>query len=454
MEGGIERGFHVNPLCSRQRIVAFLPEREFCNTRDYRQELREWINETGHNPIRFFKYEVVKQRFLEWVSKRLVKRKKLDGKKRKLILLEIAWCGRTGECQVHKGTGKKRNIGHYCNKTQFHLPCAIRYRNGQGKEMRNQYLEIAKANKLWGFYDYTFTLPDEVRRIIDDYGEKAKEILLDLRKASATAMREILGLNTKARGKQPGFHVIYHPCSSRDPYRQSAHFHVIALPLLADRKTGELTKLPKRLDHERVKRIYKAHLDRVFIRHGISECIKPAYTAHLHYLERRDRRKLDHVFKYTNRSQVEDVLNTIKRVPDYFEDDGGQFACVLKEGNVYRPVWKTEDQILDALEFILNPLIQVRMAYGFMRVLDRYSQVLGVERDEWEEDKNWRKLYDTEIRREANNVYDLDLHKVVSKERIFIRERHSHDPWKEITPADLQGETVLMQDRKMYKAIR
>jgi hypothetical protein len=434
--------------------VAYQEERQLWNTRDYPQELREWITETSHDWIRYLKYEVVKGRLSEWLSKQLAKRKKLPGEGLSLVLYEIEHCGRSGECQVHKKTGQKRHIGHYCNNRQFHLACAMRYRNGQGKEMRNQYLEIAKANKLWGFYDPTFTLPEEARKVIDDYGEEAKRIILDCRKAVADTMREALGLNMKARGKQPGFHVVYHPSSSRDPYKQSAHFHVIGLPLLADRKTGELTKLPKRLDHEEVKRIYKAHLDRVFIRHGIFQCIKPAYTVHLHYLERRERRKLDHVFKYTNRSQVEDVLNTIKKVPDDFEENGGEFACVLKEDNVYRPAWKTEDQILDALEFILNPLIQVRMAYGFMRVLDRYSQVLGVERDEWEDDKNWRKLYDIEIRRETNNVYDLDLHKVVTKERIFIREKHAHDPWEEISPADLRGEVSLMQDRKLYKAIR
>lgn len=434
--------------------MAYQAERQFWNTRDYRQELTEWVRESRHDWLRYLKYEVVKQRLLEWFSQQLARRKKLLGEGLSLLLYEIETCGRSGECQEHKSTGEKRYIGHYCNKRQFHLPCAMRYRNGQGKEMRNQYLEIAKANRLWGFYDPTFTLPEEAREVIDEGAPEAKAILLDCRKAVANTMREAVGLNMKARGKQPGFSVVYHPSSSRDPYKQSAHFHVIALPLLADRKTGELTKLPKRLDHEEVKRIYKAHLDRVFIRHGISRCIKPAYTVHLHYIERREKRKLDHVFKYTNRSQVEDVLNTIKKVPDDFEENGGEFACVLKSDNIYRPVWKTEDQILDALEFILNPLIQIRMSYGFMRVLDRYSQLLGVELDEYQEDKNWRKLYDIEIRRVANNVYDLDLHKVVSKERVFIRERHSHDPWEEVPPADLRGEVASMQDRKLYKAVR
>ena len=149
-------------------------------------------------------------------------------------------------------------------------------------------------------------------------------------------------------------------------------------------------------------------------------------------------------------------MNTVK----YVQDDFSEFVCVLhdKQRNVYIPSIKTSDEILKALEYVLNPLIQVRMAYGYMRVLPKYSKLLGIERDDYEDDKNWEKVCDIDIRRDTGTIYDLDKHKIVRKERVFVRERDpgggDPSPWEEIKPEELRGEYASMQDRKLYKAVR
>lgn len=402
---------------------------------------------------------------VEFLSVHLARRKQRGD-----ILLETIWeierCGRHGERQEHTETLDKRYLGYYCNHRKFHLPDAIRYRNGQGVEMKNQYLEIIKANDLWGLYSWTFTLPQEVRDWIDHkilysseldpdpettrYSEKA--FLLDCRKAVANTIKETFGLNTKSRNVQVGFEINYHPVSSSDPFRQSSHFHVLTLPLLVNYKTGEKIKLQKSIPHKHVKRIYKTHLDRVLRKYGLEDAIKPEYTVDLRYIERKDKRRIEHIFSYTNRSQVEDVLKTVKLV----KDDLSEVVCVRydKIQNLCFPSHKTSEELLDALEFILNPLIQARMAYGFMRVLDKYADLLGLERDQFEDDENWKKLYDIDIRRETENVYDLDRHKVVTQEKVLVRRSGAQEPWEQIKPEELRGERACMQDRKLYKAVR
>lgn len=431
---------------------------------DYRNQLKAWIKDNCLNVFRFLKYQTAKDRLVEFLSVHLAQRKQKGD-----ILLETIWeikrCGRHGEKQEHVESKDQRYLGYYCNHRKFHLPDAIRYRNGQGVEMKNQYLEIIKANNLWGLYSWTFTLPQEARDWIDyrilycsqwgpdpDTGIDEKAFLLECRKAVANTVKEVFGLNTKTRNVQPGFQVSYHPVSSSDPFRQSSHFHVLTLPLLVNYKTGEIIKLQKSIPHKHVKRIYKIHLDRVFRKYRLEHCIKSEYTVHLRYIDRKDTRRINHIFSYTNRSQVEDVLSTIKLV----KDDLSEVVCVRydKIQNLCFPSHKTSEEILDALEFILNPLIQARMAYGFMRVLDKYADLLGLEHDEFEDDKNWKKLYDINIRRETENVYDLDRHKVITQEKVFVRRSDSQDPWEQIKPEELRGERACMQDRKLYKAVR
>jgi len=430
---------------------------------DYRNQLRAWIKDNCLNVFRFLKYQTAKDRLVEFLSVKLARRKQHGD-----ILLETIWeikrCGRHGEKQEHSESKDQRYLGYYCNHRKFHLPDAIRYRNGQGVEMKNQYLEIIKANNLFGLYSWTFTLPQEARNWIDHKilcaGEldrpqdlvSVKAFLLDCRKAVANTIKETFGLNTRSRNVQPGFQVSYHPVSSSDPFRQGSHFHVLTLPLLANYKTREILKLQKSIPHKHVKRIYKLHLDRVLRKYGIGEAVKPEYTVHLAFIDRKDTRRIEHIFSYTNRSQVEDVLNTIKLV----KDDLSEVICVRydKIKNLMFPVKKTSEEILDALEFILNPLIQARMAYGFMRVLDKYADLLGLERDEFEDDENWKKLYDIDIRRETENVYDLEKHKVVTQGRILVRRSGAQEPWEQIKPEELRGERACMQDRKLYKAVR
>jgi len=429
---------------------------------DYRNQLKAWIKDNCLNVFRFLKYQTAKDRLVEFLSVHLARRKQQGD-----TLLETIWeikrCGRHGERQEHAESKDKRYLGYYCNHRKFHLPDAIRYRNGQGVEMKNQYLEIIKANNLWGLYSWTFTLPQEARNWIDHKilcaGEASgtldvvvKGFLLDCRKAVANTIKETFGLNTKSRNIQPGFQISYHPVSSSDPFRQGSHFHVLTLPLLVNYKTREIVKLQKSIPHKHVKRIYKLHLDRVFRKYGLEHAINPEYTVHLRYIDRKETRRINHIFSYTNRSQVEDVLNTIKLV----KDDLSEVICVRydKIRDLHFPSQKTSEEVLDALEFILNPLIQARMAYGFMRVLDKYADLLGLERDEFEDDKNWKKLYDIDIRRETENVYDLDRHKVITQERVFVRRSDSGESFEQIKPEELRGEQACMQDRKLYKAVR
>jgi len=440
-----------------------LQAKDFFFSGDYRNQLKVWIKDNCLNILKFLKYQTAKDRLVEFLSVHLARRKQRGD-----ILLETIWeikrCGRHGEKQEHVESKDKRYLGYYCNNRKFHLPDAIRYRNGQGVEMKNQYLEIIKANNLWGLYSWTFTLPQEARNWIDHKilcagGAAAtqdlvvaKNFLLECRRAVANTIKETFGLNTKSRNVQPGLQISYHPVSSSDPFRQSSHFHVLTLPLLVNFKTHEIVKLQKSIPHKFVKRIYKTHLDRILRKYGLEEAIKPEYTVHLRFIDRKETRRINHIFSYTNRSQVEDILSTIKLV----KDDFSEVVCVRydKSQNLCFPSHKTSEEILDALEFILNPLIQARMAYGFMRVLDKYADLLGLERDEFEDDKNWKKLYDIDIRRETENVYDLDRHKVVTQEKVFVRRSDSQESWEQIKPEEMRGERACMQDRKLYKAVR
>jgi len=432
---------------------------------DYRNQLTGWIKGNCLNIYHFFKYQTAKDRLIEFLSVHLVRRKQ-SGDRLLETIWEIERCGRHGEKQEHTESKDQRYLGYYCNHRKFHVPDAIRYRNGQGVEMKNQYLEIIKANDLWGLYSWTFTLPQEARNWIDHkilcdgavdrnpettrYSEK--DFLLECRKAVANTVKEVFGLNTKSRNVQIGFEINYHPVSSSDPFRQSSHFHVLTLPLLVNYKTGEKNKLQKSIPHTHVKRIYKTHLDRVLRKYGLENAIKPEYTVHLRFIDRKDTRRINHIFSYTNRSQADDVLNTIKLI----KDDLSEMICVRydKIQGLFFPLRKTSDEILDALEFILNSLIQTRMAYGFMKVLDKYAGILGLERDEFEDDKNWKKLYDIDIRRETENVYDLEKHKVVTQDKVFVRRSGSGEPFEQIKPEELRGERACMQDRKLYKALR
>jgi len=418
---------------------------------DYRNQLHNWIEGNCLNPLRILKYKDAKQRLFESLSEDLAKNKK-QGDDLHLTLFEIRGCGKYGEKQRQKETEEMRYRGYYCNHRNIHIPCSIRYRNGQGVEMKNQRREISKANDFWGIYSWTFTLPKEARDWIDNHPAEAKPFLLDARKAVADTFKETFGLDKKSRNIQPGFQIVYHAVSSQNPFKQSSHFHLIGDPVLADLKNQKLIGLSKSIQHKHVKRIYKKHLDRVFIKYNIGNAIKPEYTVNLRYAEWKDKRRIDHVFKYVNRSQAEDLMNTVKHV----KDDFSEFVCVLhdKQRNVYIPSIKSSDEILKALEYILNPLIQIRMAYGFIRVLPKYSELLGIERDDYEDDKNWEKVCDVDIRRETDNVYDLDRHKVVTKERVFVRNKGSTDPWEEIKPEQLRGEHASMQNRKLYKAVR
>jgi len=328
----------------------------------------------------------------------------------------------------------------------------MRYRAGQGVEAMNQFLEIAKANNLWGFYSYTFTLPQGAKTFIDINSAKAKDFLLDVRRAVSKTIKGLLGLNSKARNIQPGFQVMYHPTSSGNPFKQSSHFHTLTLPMLADLKNNKIIKSKKRLDHKKVKAEYKKQLDKVLIKYGLDESIEDKYVVHLYDVELAHETGVIHAFKYQNRSMVQDLFRSIKKMDIDFEN----FVCLLidKKNDVGIPVLKNKTQILDALEFILNPYIQVRMAYGFMRSINKYSELLGVALDEHELNENWETKFYIELFRVMRNRYDPKLKKVRPIITIYWKRRDGPDEsYQELTER-LGGEKAAMSDRKLYKAIR
>ncbi len=417
---------------------------------DWRSELRNYIkrNCPDQYQSRYIKIKSARFRLLNDLPNDLVDRYKHD-----LPAVEskgwVRSCGKHGECQENKKTKERRFIGYYCNERSFCLSCAMRYRNGQGVESKNQYMEIAKANNLWGFYSWTFTLSGETRDWIEKT-EVKKEFLSDVRRAIAKTIKECLGINTKTRNIQPGFCVLYHTVSSGNPFKPLPHFHTLILPLLANLKKKILEKFPKRYDHSHVKKIYKKHLDRVLVKYGLENLIRNQYVVHLRDVQVDMPGSVEHAFKYNNRSQVQDVLKTIKRVSDDFESFVGLIND-KKEG-IYIPYVKNRKEIIDAFDYILHPVIQIRMSYGFMRVLEKYAGLLGIERDDYDDDENWERLYLIDIMRIQQNLFDEKKRKVVPVLIIYIR-GPDYDDWKKIDPKEMRGEMTNMADRKLYKSI-
>ena len=145
-----------------------------------------------------------------------------------------------------------------------------------------------------------------------------------------------------------------------------------------------------------------------------------------------------------------DILKTIKRV----KDDFGSFVCLLwdKENLVFIPRLKTKTEILYALEFVLNPIIQVRMSYGFMRVIEKYSKLLKIERDEYQDDENWERLYSIDILRVARNQYSKEKEKVITVMTVWVRKADSQEEFRKLKPDELRGECACMSNRKLFKA--
>lgn len=417
---------------------------------DWRNKLKKWIELKcpGQYQLRYIRMKAARFRLISNLPDDLI-----DRYKNGLFAVETkGWvrnCGKHGECQENKETNKRRFVGFYCNERSFCLSCAMRYRAGQGIESKNQYMEIAKAQNLWGFYSWTFTLPGQVRVWIDKSEDK-KKFLSDVRRAIAKTIKECLGVNTKTRGVQPGFSILYHAVSSGNPFKPLPHFHSLILPLLANLKNQTIKHFQSHYDHSQVKRVYKKHLDRILVKYGLEYLIRDQYVVHLRDVFVDMPGSVDHAFKYNNRSQVQDILRTIKRVSDDFQSFVGLISD-KKEG-VYIPYVKNRKEIIDALDYVLHPDIQIRMSYGFMRVLEKYSILLGVERDDYDDDENWERLYLIDIMRVQKMLYDEEKNKVIPILTVYIRGPDSDD-WKQIDPGELRGEKSNMADRKLFKAI-
>jgi hypothetical protein len=407
--------------------------------KDLRGQLRAWIRDQGIDKIDYLKPEVALYRLNESLSIDLAERGKRDsfGLSKLFIKDEIRECGKTGEFQKNRRTGETRSIGHYCNHRRYHIPCAQRYRRGQAVESRSAFMEIIKARSLWGLWHWTFTLPEHVRAFIEN-SEIREVILKDVRRAVSKTIKEVLGINTKTR-------------NSGNPFINSYHFHSIILPLLLDRKNNISKTFKKQISHIALKEIYKKHLDQVLKKYSIPYDVKNNYVLYMRYISKNDVKGLGHCFFYNNRSQIDDVLKTIKRVHVYFEN----FICALwnKKDGVYIPCVKDRAEVLDALENILNPPLSIRQSYGFMRVLDKYALQLCIERDEIENQADeWETLYKIEIRRDMVKIFDDEYLKVRPLASVYIRKADSADAWRKIKPDELKGERVCLCGRKFFKA--
>lgn len=432
--------------------MTLLEKKEVCFVpRDIRGQTRAWMKSKGLPRIDYLKESVVRFKLWERLSIELVDRRKW-GEKRSLIQYEIRNCGKEGEVRIHEITKKEKALGHYCHHRRFHLPCATAYRSSQAKTSRENFLAIIDANDLWGFYNQGYTLPQEVRNWVHQVGDDAIKFLLDVRRAIDKTIKAILGVNTKARNIQPGFQINMHPVSSGNPFKQSIHFQALILPMVADLKNNKIRKLSKLLSVIRVRETFKKFFDPVLRKYGLEHCIRPVYDVHLSYVDRDLMGSVNHAFSYTNRSHVADVLGTIHRVHHDFE----KFVCLIrdKKNDVYIPYIKTLDEILHALDFVLNPLISIRQSYGFMRVLEKYSKLLGIERDDYEEDGHWKKAYPIQILRYVRHEFNEETGKIMPVLTIMIRKKDSQEAFRKIKPDELQGELCRGSSRKTFKAKR
>lgn len=426
--------------------------REYFIKNDYRGELRYWVEKNClSHTIDFVKKITARNQIIEHLSFELLNRSDKYGIAKEKIIIGIKFCGKHGECQYHKTTGDERFCVYNCQYRKFHIPCAIRYRAGQGVEDMNQFMEIVDSLDLWGFYKWEFTLPGEVRAWIDENVLEAKEFLKDVRRAIAKTIKLIFHVDVNNDRKlQPGFKILYHPASSGDPFKQSSHFHVMALPLLCDLNQGRTETFPKIIDEKEVKRIYKLNLDKILKKYEIPGAVKANYNVHLSYMEREMTSKIIHSFKYNNRSMTQDVLNKVQRVnfPGYSE-----YVCVLTDTKTSEkyPEIKTENQMLDALEFVLNPPLGVRMSYGFLNRLPSYSLLLGIVPDDYEQDENWQRSFLTEYRRTYKTQFDKNTGRLKTITEVWVRRKDGDGPWMLLSPEDLRGEKTSMSGRKLYK---
>jgi len=431
--------------------VALPKKEDYFFPGDWRNELRAWVKDNCLFPESYIlRSDIAEERLIESVSIKLAGRKN-DGIYCSEIEQNIRNCGKKGECQENTKTKERRFVGHYCNQRTYHVKCAERYRRGQGVESKNQFMEIVKAQDLWGVWSWVFTLPGHARSWIDQdqEGVKSKNFLKDCRLAVSKTIKTFLGVGKKERGNNPGYHILYHPVGTGDPFKQKSHFHAIILPVLANKKTGKIERFDKRVNIEKLKSIYKKELDRVFQKYCIPFDVNQLYVLNVSYVEKEIPGSINHAFIYNNRSQVLDVLKRIKRVTTRFEEA----ICLLydKKRGVFIPCIKSEDELLDAFETILNPKIQIRMAYGFMRVLEQYSFLLGIVKDEFEESLDWVKIFDIEIRRIRKNVF---IDGKIKKEIILLIRRSGTDLVHErISAKDLRGEYASMGKRRLFRAV-
>lgn len=419
---------------------------------DYRGELRAWIRENApYESGRYVKEQAARFRLQEELSLCLAKRKG-HGLGKLSMYEKILSCGKKGKGQKRKGSEEYRFRGCYCNLRSVHIPDAIRYRIQQGKDIRNQFIEIAKQNNLWGFYSWTFTLSEQIRTCIEEQDkETRKGFLQDCRRAVVRTFKACFGVSAKMRGKQPGFTINTHPFSSGNPFKQAYHFHLLGLPCLVTLKSKQTVELEKRFDHRTVKKLYKQNLDKVLDSWGLGHLKRDLYDVHLRDIESWEGAGVSHAFKYTNRSPAEDLMKSVKRVAD----DLSHAVCVLsdKKAEVFHVSTKTKEELLDAFERALNPVIQERMSYGFMRVLEKYSSALGITLEDFEnDDSQWEESF------------NVDIHKIVKafflngKPRsivmALIRRAGTCEVQWIIPASELGGEQSGGGSRKLYKATR
>ena len=89
------------------------------------------------------------------------------------------------------------------------------------------------------------------------------------------------------------------------------------------------------------------------------------------------------------------------------------------------------------------------MSYGFVRILSKTAESLGIERDEYET-TGWIRICYVDFLRFYKNEID---ERGRIRQRLHVRVKEPDGDWIPLDPADLYGEKALMNGRKVYKLI-
>jgi len=419
-------------------------------SKDWRRPLKKWLARLDPDTPRWFMkasrwIQIRKKISLALAPLSLCRYKAVELARSKVLI-----CGIIGKKERHKETGEERYSPFFCQLRRIHLDCYERYRKGQGLELLHNYTNIAIELELKGFYHWVFTLPAEVRAFLLSLDpERQKKLLLKIRSIVAKVFRMTMGIRPGSRNIQPGYHVLYHPIGSSDPFVRKDHFHLVGMPAVINRKTGEIQKRPLQIHADLVKALYKDQLQGLLNKEGLHLEIKTV-VVNLAFVPIDKPGRVAHLFMYNNRPLTKDVLDCIKRVDPELE----RFVCLLKDkqARMKIPIIKPFDAIVEGCRLAMSPLISVRQGYGFMAQPARYAEIIGIEEDvlEAEDPEAWEFVCSIRIDRQYLVTYDPKKKSPVYKLVLWIQE-HEGLPWIKVDPSEIKGELYQTTTGKLWR---